>query len=136
MTPNSPAQPGTLSNTLSGAGNLADQTAEQAEAALDKGQNLANHTLDQLRSGVSDLRTKAPAALSRAAAQVEDLGRRGIERAREGGAQVKHQVARASDRSVEYIRDEPVKAVLIAAATGVVFAAAMSWLTRSRRSGD
>lgn len=43
--------------------------------------------------------------------------------------------ARATDSTVSYIKDEPVKAMLIAAATGAALAALMSLLSRSRR-GD
>lgn len=73
----------------------------------------------------------APQVLTRAASQVEDLARRGIERARETSAQVKDQVARVGDRSVGYVRDEPAKALLIAAAAGAAVAGLLAWLSRS-----
>lgn len=38
---------------------------------------------------------------------------------------------RASDKTAQYIRDEPVKAVLIAAAAGAAVATVISLLTRS-----
>jgi ElaB/YqjD/DUF883 family membrane-anchored ribosome-binding protein len=74
----------------------------------------------------------APKVLTRAASQVEDLARRGIDRARETSAQVKDQVARVGDRSVGYVRDEPVKSLLIAAAAGAAVAGLLAWMTRSR----
>jgi ElaB/YqjD/DUF883 family membrane-anchored ribosome-binding protein len=44
---------------------------------------------------------------------------------------VKDKVAQAGDRSVGYIRDEPVKSVLIAAAAGAALAALIGWASRS-----
>jgi ElaB/YqjD/DUF883 family membrane-anchored ribosome-binding protein len=39
----------------------------------------------------------------------------------------------AGDRSVDYIRNDPVRSVLIAAAVGAVAAMLASWAARSRR---
>jgi ElaB/YqjD/DUF883 family membrane-anchored ribosome-binding protein len=72
-----------------------------------------------------------PGAVSRAAAQVDELAHKSIERARAASAQVREQMHVAGDRTVNYIRDEPVKAVLIAAATGAVVAMLMSWMRGS-----
>jgi hypothetical protein len=41
---------------------------------------------------------------------------------------------RASDNTVGYIKDEPVKAMLIAAATGAALMALVSLITRSHRA--
>jgi len=101
---------------------IADRAARKAEGAIDSTQEMANSTLNSLKDGVTHLRESAPAALSNAAAQVQDLGRRGLDRAREVGADVRDKAQRASDRTVGYIQDEPVKAVLIAAAAGAVVA--------------
>lgn len=65
---------------------------------------------------------QGPDAFSRAAAQVEQLTRNGLDRARDVSQRVKDQALRASDSTVGYIKDEPMKAVLIAAATGAALA--------------
>jgi ElaB/YqjD/DUF883 family membrane-anchored ribosome-binding protein len=41
---------------------------------------------------------------------------------------------RATDSTVNYIKDEPLKAMLIAAATGAALMALMALLNRSRQS--
>lgn len=112
--------------------NLTDQAAAKTDGVIQSTRNVANSALDSLQSGVDNLRHAAPAALSRAAAQVEDLTRRSLERARDASSQVKQQVAQVGDKSVNWIRDEPVKSVLIAAAAGAAMAALISWLARSR----
>lgn len=46
--------------------------------------------------------------------------------------QLREKAVRASDRTVEYIKDEPFKAVLIAAATGAALMALVTLVSRSR----
>lgn len=81
---------------------------------------------------VETLRDAVPETLARTAAQAESLTRLGIERARATASQVRHQVAVAGDNTVGYIRHEPVKSVLIAAAAGAILAAVLGWAMRSR----
>jgi ElaB/YqjD/DUF883 family membrane-anchored ribosome-binding protein len=64
------------------------------------------------------------------------LARNGIERARETGQRVRVQVSEAGDKTVTYIREEPVKSVLIAAAVGAASAGLIAWLARSRSRSD
>ena len=108
--------------TPAGVGQFADRAARKAEQALDNTQSVANSTLDSMKESLAHAREAAPAALSRAAEQVQELTRRGIDRAREMGTDVRDRAQRASDRTVGYIQDEPVKAVLIAAAAGAAVA--------------
>ena len=95
-----------------------------------------DQALANVKAGLDTLREAVPNAFSRAAAQVEDLTRRSVERARETGTEVRDQVARASDRTVGYIKDEPVKSVLVAAATGAAVALLVGWAMRSRSARE
>jgi ElaB/YqjD/DUF883 family membrane-anchored ribosome-binding protein len=74
-----------------------------------------------------------PDAFSRAAAQVEQLTRNGLDRARHVSQNVKEQALRAGDSTVGYIKDEPVKAVLIAAAAGAALALLVRALSNNAR---
>lgn len=112
---------------------LADRTAAKADSAIQSTKRVTNDALDSLHHGVEGLRDTVPSAITRTAAQVEDLARRGIERAKATSANVRDQVVRTSDRTVDYIQEEPVKAMLIAAAAGAALVTAISWLSRSRR---
>jgi len=60
------------------------------------------------------------------------LARNGMDRARQTGARVREQVGHVSERTVDYIREEPVKSVLIAAAVGAASAGLIAWMSRSR----
>ena len=90
--------------------------------------------IDKATGKLTEMTDSATAALGRVAGQVEDLARRTVDRARETSSQVRDQFGRASDATVGYIKDEPVKAVLIAAATGATAALLLSWLSRSRNN--
>ena len=45
---------------------------------------------------------------------------------------MRDKAVQVSDQTVGYIKDEPVKAVLVAAAAGAVAALLIGWLSRSR----
>ena len=113
---------------------LADQAAGKADQALQSSRRMTNNALDSLESGVDTMRETVPAAFSRAAAQVEEITRRGLDRAKEASLGMRDQMHKASDRTVGYIKDEPVKSVLIAAATGAAVALLVGWAMRSRHS--
>jgi len=56
--------------------------------------------------------------LMRLAEQAESLARRGADALRDGSQQLRAKAGEASEQTAGYIRDEPFKAVLIAAAVG------------------
>lgn len=122
------------SSTPTLATDLAERTAATADDALLATRRAAGDVAHQVEAGIDSLRQTVPQALSRATAQAEDLARRGIERARHAGTAVREQAVRVGDNTVGYIKDEPVKSVLIAAAAGAATALLVSWLTRSRPS--
>lgn len=111
----------------------AEQAAGKATGMIQSTKRAANGALDSLQSGVDGLRHGVPEAFGNAAHQVEDIARRGIERARQASTQVRDKVHDASERTVTYIKEEPVKSVLIAAAAGAAMAALIGWVARSRR---
>lgn len=72
-------------------------------------------------------------AAVRLAGQAEDLAIRGIDAVRDSARQLRSRAADATDRGVQYVQEEPVKAVLIAAAAGAMVMALATW-AGSRRS--
>ena len=62
-----------------------------------------------------------------------DVARQSADWLRDSGDQVRTQLTRASQRSVDYVRDEPVRSVLMAAAVVTVLFAAVH-LLRGRRN--
>lgn len=112
--------------------NIADQAAATADSAVKSTQRAANSALDSIASGVQTLRNQAAPAIDRAGEQVSAFAHRSADRVRETQQQLRERAMRASDTTVSYIRDEPVKAMLIAAAAGAVLMALMSLMGSSR----
>ncbi len=86
-------------------------------------------------SNSHQLMDRAASATEQAAAQALRAAERGVAAVRDGSQHLLDRAHDASDRSVGFIRDEPVKAVLLAAATGAVLMALLGLLTRSRGRG-
>lgn len=94
-----------MSNTTSDTSrNLVDQASQSADAAIQSTQRFANHALE----GVSQSLQTA-------------------------GKQVRDNAAIVSDKTVTYIRDEPVKSMLIAAAAGAAVVALARVFGRTSR---
>lgn len=94
--------------------------------------NTLNHTVSHLTEDAKAALDRAPGAISEAAAQLQALTRRGLDGARELGIGAREKASRAGYRTQAYIQDEPVKAVLIAAAAGAVVTLLASFLTHRR----
>jgi len=103
-----------------------------ADSALKSSQHLASEALDTLADKVQEVKDEAMPVLNRVAAKAEELARRSAEAVRERSAGIKERATRASDATIGYIKDEPVKAILIAAATGAALMALFSLLNRRR----
>ncbi|MCA0174742.1 MAG: hypothetical protein LCH73_00380 [Proteobacteria bacterium] len=108
------------------------EVADKAEQALDATRRAAGDAMGRAQEALDSARTRVPEAFSDAAHRMEELARDGIHRAREFGHDVRERAHRAGDSTVTYIRDEPVKSVLIAAAVGAAIATVASLLARSR----
>ena len=115
------------------AAEAAEKVGDSADSAIDKTRRVANDALDSAADAVDNIRDKAEPAVRRLASQAETLARRGVEVVRDSSQQLREQATEMTDRTTRYVKDEPLKAVLIAAASG---AALMAVLTVIARSGD
>jgi ElaB/YqjD/DUF883 family membrane-anchored ribosome-binding protein len=111
---------------------LTDQAAGKSEQAIETARSAADGALEALHDKVDALHDMIPGAFSRAAARVDDMTRRSIERARQTSNDMRDRAAYAGDRTVAYIKDEPVKSILAAAAAGAALAALFAMLSRAR----
>jgi ElaB/YqjD/DUF883 family membrane-anchored ribosome-binding protein len=115
-----------IDNVTESHNNLADQAALSADRAIRSTQRMANQALDGLTGSVQDLRQQAAPLLNRATEQASALAQRGVDVVREGSRQVRDQALRASDGTLHYVRQEPVKSMLIAAAVGATLMVLLS----------
>jgi ElaB/YqjD/DUF883 family membrane-anchored ribosome-binding protein len=115
------------------AAEAADKVGDTADNAIDRTRRLANDALDSAADTVDEVREKAEPTVRRLATQAETLARRGMDAVRDGSQQLREQATEMTDRTTRYVKDEPLKAVLMAAAAG---AALMAVLTVVARSGE
>jgi ElaB/YqjD/DUF883 family membrane-anchored ribosome-binding protein len=114
---------------------LVDQAALRAEHALASTRRLANEAIDGMAGSVEDLRATAGPALGRVTGQAAALAQGGIDAVRDGSHRLADKARQAGDGTVRYIQHEPVKAMLMAAATGAALMALVS-LVAGRRGRD
>ncbi len=112
--------------------NLADQAAHSAQQAIQSTQRTANAALDGLASGVQELGAKAAPMLERAQEQASAIAQRSVDAMRDSTRQLRDQAQHASEVTTDYVRHEPIKAMLMAAACGAALMALVSLLGRSR----
>lgn len=91
-----------------------------------------SQAVQDTQAGAEELRGAAADAYLRAKTKLEDLAHRGVDKAAAMGSVAKERYTEASDKTVGYIRDEPVKSVLIAAAAGALIATIVSALNSRR----
>lgn len=109
---------------------MADAASRRFDDATHAAQSAADHALDTMSGTVHELRQQVSPLIERAGEQASALAHRGIEAVRDRSQQVRDQAQRAADHTVGYIRHEPVKSVLIAAAAGALVVALVSLLRR------
>ena len=106
-----------FNKTADAATHLINQSAQSAEDTVNQSQNLANSAVDGLQGAMQDMRRQAAPLL---------------DSVRDGSHQLSAKAAQASDDTVNYIKHEPVKSMLIAAATGAALMALVSLFTSRR----
>ncbi len=130
--------PTTSTTDLTGAKNkandLADNAADSTKGALNATQNATNEAFDRMSDKVDDAKNLAAPLINRLTAQAEAAARRGADVVRDTSAQLRDRASKAQETTVGYIQEEPVKAMLIAAATGAALMALISLVTRSGNS--
>jgi len=111
---------------------LTEQAAQSADRAIQASQRVTNRAFDSLAGSVQDLKHEVAPMLNRATGEVSAFAQRGLDAVRQGSQQLQDQARRASDSSMDYVRHEPLKSILIAAATGAALMALVGMLSRSR----
>ncbi len=115
----------TPSSTTKTYGSAASNSGDHLASAFDGAGQSALHAIDgaadALSNKVDDIRSQAGAAATR-----------GMDALRDSSRQLRETAGRATDSTIAYVKDEPVKAVLLAAATGALLMGFVSLLRRAR----
>jgi ElaB/YqjD/DUF883 family membrane-anchored ribosome-binding protein len=88
---------------------------------------------NHLAGSLQDLHPQTAPLLDRASERASALAQRGLDAVRDSSQQLREQAHRASDGTLGYIRDEPLKSILFAAATGAALMALLSLMGSSRQ---
>jgi ElaB/YqjD/DUF883 family membrane-anchored ribosome-binding protein len=112
--------------------NLIDQAVQTADQAIKSTQQVASEALETLTSALKDLHHQVTPLAEHAEAQVSAFTQRGLNSVRETSHQLRVKAEHASENTVAYIQHDPVKAVLIAAATGAALMALISLVSHTR----
>ncbi len=111
---------------------MGDDAANAAQGAIRSTQRAADQAFNRLSEKVDQVRDKAAPVLNKVSSQAEAAARRGMEAVRDTSQQLRERAAQAQDMTVAYVKDEPIKAMLIAAATGAILMGLITMLGRSR----
>jgi len=95
-------------------------------------QSTASQAFDRMNEKVESVKNQAGPLIDRLTNQAETAARHGAEVVRETSAQLRVKAQKAQENTVGYIKEEPVKAMLIATATGAALMALISLMSRSR----
>lgn len=97
-----------------------------------QGQELADKAADKVNGGIRNVRRTAAKVGETVSDQAQTILGRGIDSARATAQQVRDSATQASESLVTYTKENPVKAILIAAATGALLVTLFNALSRSR----
>jgi ElaB/YqjD/DUF883 family membrane-anchored ribosome-binding protein len=111
--------------------NLIDQAALSANEAVKTLQLEGQQALDGLSDAVQHLHDETVPRIDRLQSSAHQLKERSLAAVRDGAQQLRRQAERASNGTTSYIQQEPVKAMLMAAAAGAALVALASLLTRA-----
>lgn len=114
------------------ASSLADQAAGKADQAIRSTQRMTNDALDGLSDSVNSASSRVSPLINRATEQASALAHKSMDAVRQTSQQLRDKAMHASDTTASYIRNDPIKSVLIAAATGAALMALVSLVSRSR----
>lgn len=99
----------------------ADTSQRRVDEAIRSSQQAAHHAVDRLADGAERL-----------AANTDRLAQRSAEALRESSLHLRERARHAADSTIVHIRQEPMKAVLIAGAVGAALGLLFSLMGRSR----
>ena len=111
--------------------NVAEGMFDKASEALQSTRKMTNESLDKAESRVQRLQEDVDPMIDDLAAKAQDLATRGISYCAQTGERARRQFNQAAEATNRYVTEQPGKSLLIAAAAGAAFAAALMW-TRHR----
>ena len=111
---------------------MADTAASKMQSGIQSTQQAANKAIDKAADKVDEVKSNVAPMLDKVSDQAQKLMQQGREVFHDTTQMVREKAVQASDMAVGYTKDEPMKALLIAAATGALLMGLVSMMARSR----
>ena len=111
---------------------LADKAADKAQYGIRIAQDTAKEAGDLLASKLQDVRGEAGTVIRRSSRRAQSTSRQSLDAIAALANEARDVASNASDAIVAYTKKNPVKALVIAAASGVVLYAVVKALAPSR----
>ena len=111
---------------------LKDDALKSVHDTVDAVREAANASMEKAEKGVEKLRNQADPAINDLAAKAQVLAERSINYCADTSARVREQVDKYTDDATRYVKQQPGKSVVIAAAAGAALTVAAMALLRSR----
>ncbi len=100
--------------------------AKNATSALDSTRDFANRTLDKAEANVSDLRGAVDPLVDMLTTKAQRLGRQSMDLAAEAKDKAQQSLSRYANATTQYVSEQPLRSVVIAAAVGAAVALLIS----------
>ena len=124
---------GTTSKPLGQQGkDLASLGADKARDGIQSAQQATNKALDKAADKVDEAKSNLTPMLDKAGDQAQKLLQQGREKLHDASQVVRERAVQASELAAGYTKDEPMKALLIAAAAGALLMGLVAVMARSR----
>jgi ElaB/YqjD/DUF883 family membrane-anchored ribosome-binding protein len=107
-----------MTQTLASGMPATTENFNRAAAALNAAQRDAHAAIDSAVDGIATAYTEAQPLLARIGRQARGYAQDGVAAMRQAAGDVRDRGSRAVDSTRGYVRDEPLKSLLIAAAVG------------------
>ena len=128
-----------MQKTTDAVNKVADTARNMTQGALDSAQHAvkatreaADDTMTKAEESVKEWREGLDPAISDLAAKAQALAEKSINYCAHTGTRLREQMDDYTDATTRYVRDQPGKAVMIAAAAGAAFALVTMALSRRR----
>ena len=111
---------------------LADKAADAVQGGVRNTQALVDETGNKLSGGAESLRGKTGPAIDRLTGEAKATAQQGFAAMNNAARQIRSTAAGASDSVINYTKENPVQALLLAAASGALAVALVRAVARSR----
>ncbi len=109
-----------------------DKVADRMQGGIKDAQHAANRTGAALTNKVDELRAGAAPMINKVAGQAQDMARHGVDAGARVARQAGEQASEISDSVIAFTKENPIKALAIAAASGALLVTLIKALTPSR----